>query len=508
MNKFESRYTLGVLMALLPCSVIAQEEAKKPHIILLMTDQHRFDAIGCVNDVVITPNIDRLAQDGNLFNAGYSSTPSSTPARASLITGMSPWAHGMLGYGRQSEDYDYTMAKMLKSAGYNTLALGKMHFYPQNNTQGFDVVLNDESGRVESRFFMSDYRKWFNNVALGMNPDETGVGWNSHVAKTYALDENLHPTKWLGDVAVDAIKGYNSVNPLLLKVSFARPHSPYDPPTKYLKMYDGKDIPAPIIGDWVPQSWIDTTTPNDDRSDAIGNFGVEYAKKARRHYYASITFVDEQIGRIVAELKAKDMYDNALIVFISDHGDMLGDHHLWRKTYALEGSAAIPFIVKTPNSVDRDVKRGEEIDKPVEIRDVLPTFLDVADVEQPSQMDGSSIIPLISDNDATWREYIDLEHSRAYWHTNYWMALTDGKMKYVWFRTSGEEQLFDLEKDPYEKRELSKDKKYNNTLSKMRDAMVEHLSVRGEEWVKDGELILSDKSVIYSKNFPKKLDNN
>lgn len=507
MEQITSNYTLGLVAAItiLPCPLLAQESEQKPNIILIMTDQQRFDAMGCVNETVITPNLDKIAKEGNLFSAAYTSTPSSTPARAGLLTGMSPWSHGMLGYGRQAANYEYTMPRMLGEAGYNTLALGKMHFFPQNNKHGFDVVLYDESGRVDDSLFMSDYRKWFNNVAFGQNPDLTGVGWNSHVAKTYSLAEELHPTKWLGDVAVDAIKGYSSDDPLFLKVSFARPHSPYDPPVRLLNMYDTREIPAPIVGDWVPDSWVANNDPNENLNAAIGNFGDDYTKNSRKHYYASITFIDEQIGRIINELKQQQMYDNSLIIFISDHGDMLGDHHLWRKTYAYEGSAAIPFIIKLPKGMERTVKAGDEIEYPVEIRDILPTFLDVSNTKQPEKMDGRSMLPLLQSKSPEWREFIDMEHSTAYWSTNYWMALTDGKIKYVWFRVSGEEQLFDLVSDPYEQKNLVSESKYSQKLKDLRNAMVEHLSVRGDEWVKDGELVLGDKVVVYGDNFPKNL---
>lgn len=476
---------------------------KNPNIILIITDQQRFDALGSVNPSVISPNLDKLALDGNLFSNAYSSTPSSTPARAGLITGMSPWNHGMLGYGVQAEKYEFTMPQLLSDAGYNTMGLGKMHFHPQRNTQGFDMLIIDESGRVQDNYFISDYRQWFNNVAYGLNPDETNIGWNSHKAGVYKLDEELHPTQWTGDVAVNAINGYNSDKPLFLKVSFARPHSPYDPPKRVLDMYDNMDIPVPSVGEWVCEEWRSQSDTTANLDAAIGAFGDEYAKRSRRHYYASITFVDEQVGRIVDALKDRDMYEDTFIIFLSDHGDMLGDHNLWRKTYAYEGSAAIPFIVKLPANRKSLYTKGEEIEYPVEIRDILPTMLELCNIDQPEIMDGCSLIPLLEESNPKWREYIDLEHSRAYWDTNYWMSLTDGKIKYIWFRATGEEQLFDLERDPYEVKDLSTNTKYKKQLNELRDRLTQHLSVRGKDWVENGVLKVTSKSIVYGDNFPK-----
>ncbi len=474
-----------------------------PNIILIMTDQQRGDALGCTGDgTVITPHLDSLAAAGYNFTAAYSSTPSSTPARAGLLTGCSPWNHGMLGYGNQAEKYPYEMPSMLKDAGYSALAVGKMHYYPQFNTHGFDLVLFDESGRHTTEYFESDYRKWFRTRCFGENPDKTGITWNEHRASAYKLPEELHPTRWTGDMAVEMIEGYRQDKPLFLKVSFARPHSPYDPPRRFLDMYEGCTAPSPAIGDWEPEEWRELKDPASDKAAFIGNFGEEYARNSRIHYYANITFIDEEIGRILNALKEKGMYDNSLIIFISDHGDMLGDHFLWRKTYAYEGSSAIPFIVKMPEGYGTAVPAGSKIDAPVELRDVLPTFLDITGSEQPESMDGMSVLPLICSVDPSWREYIDLEHARIYWNGNSWTALTDGHTKYIWHCATGKEQLFDLDSDPGENRDLSGDRRYRKLLEKMRSAMVSHLSVRGPEWVKGGKLVIRTGKYIYGPNFP------
>lgn len=501
----KTQYLLGMgLGSLLAVNAYAQNN-KPPHVILLMTDQQRFDAMGCAgNEAVITPNIDRLAQDGNLFSLGYSSVPSSTPARAGLVTGMSPWRHGMLGYGDEAERYAHEFPREMKNLGYSAIGVGKMHWYPQWNKRGLDVLLSDESGRAMTPDYMSDYRKWFNLHAFGLNPDSTGLGWNAHGASLYKLPEELHPTTWTGQTAVEMIRNYQSEKPLYIKISFARPHSPYDPPKRvYDKYANAPEPPAPVVGDWVPQEWKDKNDPIAEPDAAVGNFGEEYAKNSRRHYYASITFVDEQLGMIIDELKKKGIYDNALIFFVSDHGDMLGDHHMWRKTYAYEGSTRVPFIVKLPKGMKNCYKPGEVItDKLVELRDVLPTAIDIANGKQPETMDGKSLLPIFENRDCEWRKYLDLEHSHCYFADDSWCALTDGNMKYIYFYNKGEEQFFDLKKDPYETKNLIEAKKYRKDLAVFRQAMIDHLSVRGEEWVKDGKLQVIKKATLYGKNFP------
>lgn len=476
----------------------------QPNIIFIITDQHRADALGCAgNDRIITPNIDALAAEGFFFSNAYSSTPSSTPARSGLLTGLSPWHHGMLGYGRVAEHYKYELPGMLSHCGYITLGIGKMHWYPQNALHGFDATILDESGRVESPYFMSDYRKWFQTVAPGKNPDETGIGWNDHGASEYKLPEEVHPTVWTGDMAVSTINHYDGSKPLFLKVSFARPHSPYDPPKRVLDMYNDIDMESPAKGEWSKDIGKNIVSPEQNPEAAFAQLGDEYAKNSKKHYYASISFIDEQVGRIVKALKAKGLYENTVICFTSDHGDMMGDHNHWRKTYAYEGSSAIPYIVKFPQNFETVKKRGSKIDNPVELRDFLPTLVELAGGDIPSDIDGASLVSLVTEEKPSWRRWIDLEHATCYSDDNYWCALTDGKLKYIWFLRTGKEQLFDLVKDPKETNDVSEDRKYSKDMKELREAMIEHLKERGEEWVKDGKLVTRKTTMLYSPNFPK-----
>lgn len=480
------------------------QKKEMPNIIFIMTDQQRGDAIGCSgNDKIITPNIDSLAEDGYLFNNAYTSTPSSTPARAGLLTGMSPWKHGMLGYGVVAEHYRYEMPQMLTDLGFLSIGIGKMHWTPQNALHGFKATILDESGRVESKYFMSDYRKWFQTVGPGKNPDATGIIWNEHAAGVYKLSEDLHPTKWTADVAINTISNYDGTSPLFLKISFARPHSPYDPPKRLLEKYKNIEMEGPAKGDWSKNIGKNLKDPKVEICAAFGQFGDEYVKNSKKHYYASVTFIDEQIGRIIKVLKDKGMYDNSIICFTSDHGDMMGDHNHWRKTYAYEGSAAIPYIIKFHKTLKTLKTKGSVIDYPVELRDFLPTFLDVIGCNIPKEIDGKSLLPLIKKRKPYWRKWIDLEHATAYSNDNYWTALTDGKIKYIWFLHTGEEQLFDLVNDPKESKDVSKDLRYKSQLEELRNAMIEHLSERGEDWVKDGKLVIRNKTMLYSPNYPK-----
>jgi len=480
-------------------SAVAQ--SRKPNILYLMTDQHRGDGLGCAgNKVIKTPHLDSIAKDGVLFSSAYSSTPSCTPARSAILTGLSPWHHGMIGYDRVAEKYPFELPSALRDAGYYVFGIGKMHWHPQRNLRGYHKILLDESGRAETPGFVSDYRLWFKEQTPDLDPDATGIGWNDYRAKAYALPERLHPTRWTADTAVDFIEKYGRSVPFMLKVSFARPHSPYDPPQRFIDMYNEDDMPAPAVGDWAARY-----APHDEPPKSSlwqGDLGVEQAKKSRRAYYGSVTFIDEQIGRILAALKKRNLYDNTLIIMFADHGDMLGDHHLWRKTYAYEGSARIPMLLRWPKSMGMDNQRGRTLPQPVELRDVLPTFLDAAEAPIPDHLDGRSMLELVRGNTKNWRPYIDLEHSMCY-NKDHWNALTDGKFKYIYYAFDGREELFDLSNDPNELHDLSPEPAHKSKLLQWRQNMVEHLSERGEPFVSGGKLTIRKDRLLYSPHFPK-----
>jgi len=476
---------------------------KRPNILLLMADQHRADCIGADgNRAIRTPNLDRIAAQGVRFRCAYTSTPSCTPARAGLLTGLSPWHHGMLGCGRVAERYSSEMPRMLREAGYHTLGIGKMHYSPQRNLHGFHETILDESGRVESPGFVSDYRQWFRREAPDLDPDATGIGWNAYEAKPYALPERLHPTVWTGDRAVEFLRGYDREDPWFLKVSFARPHSPYDPPERLFKIYENADIPKASVGAWAERyAQRGASLPPDTWR---GDLGEAQVRRSRQGYYGSVTFVDEQIGRILEVLEERGGLEQTLILYTADHGDMTGDHHLWRKTYAYEASARIPMLARWPGEF-LSAERGRALAQPVELRDVLPTFLDAAGAAaDEKRFDGRSLLDLVRGKTAGWRPWIDLEHDVCYSPENHWNALTDGRFKYIYHAFDGRQQLFDLASDPGEVRDLADDPAHAAALRQWRGRMVAHLSERGPPFVVGGDLAPRPQRMLYSPNYPGK----
>jgi arylsulfatase A-like enzyme len=217
---------------------------------------------------------------------------------------------------------------------------------------------------------------------------------------------------------------------------------------------------------------------------------------------AAISFLDEQIGHIILTLEEKGELENTFIIISSDHGDMMGDHHLWRKSYAYEGSAGVPMIIRWPENLNILANRGQVINELVELRDILPTFLDIAGIPVPQEMDGMSMLDLIRGKKDDWRKVLDMEHGVCYWSENSWTGLTDATYKYIYFNATGEEQLFNLESDPKEELNLAQKKEFKKILLGWRKKMIDHLSERGEPWVVNNELGVFSDEIKYSPNYP------
>ncbi|NUQ01247.1 MAG: arylsulfatase [Armatimonadetes bacterium] len=462
---------------------------QRPNIILITTDQQRGDSLSCDgNPCCETPFLDDLASQGARFPHAYTSVPSCIPARTGLYTGMAPWNHGQLGMvGLTDREYPHTMAGELTAAGYQTRAVGKLHVYPQRKQWGFQHVLLDESSRRESATFISDYHQWFEEHKDGpYGYRDHAIDWNSWMARPSHLPEHLHPTSWTSLEGRRFLSNRDETKPFFLYLSFARPHSPYDPPQPYFDQYDRRDdISLPVVGDWagIYEGGARRDDPNAWRADR----SLAERRRARVGYYGSVTHIDHQIGLFLYELSALGLLDNSLIVFTSDHGDMVGDHHLWRKTYAYEGSARVPFIVRPPRSLG--LEPGQVIDQTVELRDVMPTLLEAAGVEIPGTVDGASVLPLLRGETAGWRDYIHGEHCTCYSPMQENHYVTDGHEKLIWLPRLDRVQFFNLDEDPLEEHDRAADPAYAERCERWRQRLIAELLPR-EDGLTDGERLL------------------
>jgi choline-sulfatase len=479
---------------------------KKINILFLMGDQHRGDRIGADGATWIkTPQLDKLAGEGVLFTKAYTSVPSCLPARTAILTGMSPWQSGQLGY-KNIPEYRYELPEMFTDAGYRTHAVGKNHFTPMRNTHGYQTVELEEAWHTKlNDTAKCDYTTWFEDNVPGEDINASGLHYTDHRGGVvFPFEDKYHATHWTADRAVHFLENYEGEKPWLLKVSFQRPHPPFDPPKRWLDYYKDIDIPKAKVSPWAEKKYGQKTgLLNDLKNPTSGNFPEDEIDASRRAYYAAISFVDEQLGRVLEALESRGELENTLIIYTADHGDMMGDQHMWRKCRPYEGSARIPMIIRWPESMRMKAERGQVRAELVELRDVLPTFLDAAGMPKPAVMDGESMLDILEDK--PWRDMLDLEHAQIYEKDNAWVALTDGRYKYVYFTLTGQQQLFDLGTDPYEMNDLASDELYTENKSfvnEWRKRMIKHLAIRGEDWVEDGDLRVQHKTIYYGTNLP------
>ena len=464
----------------------------QPNLILIICDQLRADTVGAYgNPCVQTPNIDALAAAGTRFDHAYSAVPSCLPARACLMTGQNQWNAGILGMGRGQgqvpNDYPHTLAGELTAAGYQTHMVGKGHFHPMQSPMGFESTELDEAGRGAVVDFEDDYRRFFReNAPPHITPEDHGVDWNSWHARPWHTEEYLHPTAWTGTRAIEWLKQRDTSRPFFLNISFDRPHSPYVPPQAYWDQYINSPTRPAVIGDWA--ACHDDPAEAADPNAWRGRMTPEQIHRARAGYYGDCSFIDTQVGRLRNWMRRfdREASRNTWIIFTSDHGDMLGDHNLWRKTYAYEGSTRIPMIVTPPMAKGRpEVGIANPV---VELRDVMPALLDAAGVACPATVDGQSLLQLMNGQDSGWRDYLHGEHCTCYAEEQEMQFVTDGHRKFIWLPRVDSRQFFDLDKDPDECHDLINDPTRQDEIALWQQRLTDELAARDCGWVVDGNL--------------------
>ena len=418
---------------------------------------------------------------------------------------MSQKSHGRVGYeDGVSWNYKNTIASEFSKAGYHTQCIGKMHVYPERNLCGFhNIMLHDgylhfarnKEGKASTQIEQcDDYLKWFREKK-GHNVDliDIGLDCNSWVSRPWGYEENLHPTNWVVNESIDFLRRRDPSKPFFLNMSFVRPHSPLDPPKFYFDMYKDEELPEHLMGDWANKE--DEENRGKDINCVKGIINKKALKRAKAAYYGSITHIDHQIGRFLIALSEYGELNNTIFLFVSDHGDMMGDHNWFRKGIPYEGSTRVPFFIYDPGNLLKG-KKGKVFDEVLELRDIMPTLLDFANISIPDSVEGLSLKDLIEERNSTWREYIHGEHSFGEDSNHYIVTKRD---KFLWFSQRGEEQYFDLEKDPKELTNLINSEEYKERIDYLRKILIKELEGR-EEGYTDGNKLLKGHPVSTLKH--------
>ena len=449
---------------------------KKNNLLLITTDQQRFDTLAALGNAhIYTPHLDWLCDEGIAFTRAYSDCPICMPARATLMTGRHGYSLGLTGNDTAVLPLaaNPTLPGLLTQAGYQTRAQGKMHFHPIRANYGFEHM----------ELPMDYYRECGRHPHEGL-PKEHGVGENETTPVISTVDEAHSLTHWTIRRSIDFLETRDEARPFFLWTSFAKPHPPFDPCANYWALYDRRAVPEPVVGDWsrtvaaTPQGYLQSTYG----LNSVYRMSPDQIRDMRRAYYACITQIDYQLGLLFARLREMQLLENTWIVFTSDHGDMLGDHHMGAKSLFLEGSAHVPLIVRPPTALWPGLPQGgRRVDRLVDLADVLPTLLAAAGVESPAGVEGTDLMLMAGPTPPAERTFI------GHCADRYFCVMREG-FKYQWTSAGGAELLFDLATDPYEQRNLVAEQAQRGRLEESRRTLAMHLERHAPALVEQGTL--------------------
>ena len=382
-----------------------------------------------------------------------------------------------------------TMAQTFRDAGYQAYAVGKLHVYPQRDRIGFDDVILEEEGRLQYGV-MDDYELYLAEQGLTGRRFHHGMSNNEYSTRPWHLPEETHVTNWATREMARMVKRRDPTKPSFWYLSYSHPHPPLVPLSIYLDIY--RDIPVddPNVGSWCnaeakPPFCLQANYHRNAKLTADQN------RAARRSFYALCTHIDHQLRVLIGTLREEAILDNTVICFTSDHGDMLGNHNMLAKRLFYEESANIPMIlVGTEGGRRLDYNLVDN--RIVGWKDVMPTLLDLAGIEIPNAVEG---ISMIGDKKRDWLYGEVGEDAFAT------RMIHDGRFKLIYYSTGNFFQLFDIESDPHEMKDLSDSPDHTDTLERLTDLLISQIYGSDEAWVTEGKLRgLPDREFIPGPN--------
>ena len=455
----------------LPCIVILQlipllsTAAPHPNIILLISDDQRPDTIAALgNDIIQTPNLDTLVKLGTTFTRATCANPLCVPARAELLSGQTGFRNGVHPPSNKPDLAHTTLPQALSNGGYNTYWVGKWMIAGRPSTRGFQESLGlfgsgkrpiepqyDAAGRA-----VTGYRGWMFQTDDRQLFPEQGVGLTPDIESKFA------------DAAIEFINR-KSNKPYFMQVNFTAPHDPLLNPPDWEDTYSAKDMPLPV--NFRGKHPFDHG--NFSGRDEMLNPWPRKKKDIQRDlatYYRVISYMDQQIGRILDAIKQTDPdLNNTVIIFTSDHGLALGSHGLMGKQNMYEHTIGIPLLFAGAN-----IPRGEQRPAQCYLRDLYPTICELAGVEVLPAVEATSLMPILRNELKEVYPFII-----GYYHDKQRMIRMQN-WKYIYYPALKREQLFHLISDPYEMRDLSNSKRTLNVKTQLREEMIVWLQNHGD----------------------------
>ena len=438
---------------------------KHPSILFLVADEYRHDCLGVEGHPIIkTPNFDRLATGGVRFTEAYAASPVCSPSRATLFTGRYPQIHGVRSNNLPFAAGEVTLPQILRANGYTTGIVGKIHL--QGYRDWFDYNQIDTAGNSpEYREFLHDNGKTIQgsaNVAAVkeslVKPDRTPLRIGTSV-----LPEYLYPEVWEADRAIDFLKKQKGQEkPWFLYLSMLKPHSEFVIPAPFDTMYPAKDMPLPrtfkpnmpmprdfrAAGEDELAGRKTKGKSNPRRDNGPGSPGrlfindPDILREVIGHYYGAVTLVDKHMGRVIAAMEQLGFGDDTIVLFTSDHGNMLGERNRMFKAVMYESSARVPMLCRGPG-----VPAGKVIDAPFDNSAVMPTLLELAGLPIPAGVQGKSLVPLMQGKGPGPEAAYSYLSDKMVRHGDY-------KLIVPLDRKGGSPELYNVVKDPDEQENL------------------------------------------------------
>ena len=455
---------------------------KRPNILHFFTDQQRFDTIRATgNPVIRTPNLDRICAEGTAFTSAYSSCPVCVPARCSMIYGQYPHNTGCYDNNfAMPEDGRKSLMGELTDAGYRTHGIGKCHFTPEANAlRGFESRQTQEEGRKSPD--EDDYLTYMHGKGYDYICDPHGVrGEMYYVPQPFQMPQEVHPTNWIGDQSVKFIEeNGDSDRPWYLFSSFIHPHPPFCPPNPWHKLYRAPLMPLPNV----PQDAesLHTYINKVQNRYKYRDQGIDQnlMRNIRAYYFAIISFIDYQVGRVLDMLEKTGQLDNTLIVYTADHGEHLGDYNCFGKRSMHDSCARVPMLARLPGRFDA----GAVCTDPVSLVDVFPTVLSAAGISGTDHdLDGQDLAEVATGTSS--RETVFYHYQKG---PQAVYTAVNKRWKYTYSAPDDKEFLFDRVEDPRETRNKAGISFLREDLADMRRTTLEHSRTGGEEEALDGE---------------------
>jgi choline-sulfatase len=438
---------------------------KKPNILLIEADQMAVFPLNFYNPQgqAITPNLSALAREGVVFENAYCNSPLCSPSRASKFTGRLPTSHQVWGNGAELPSETPTLMHFLRSSGYRTACSGKCHFVGADQMHGFDRRLTTDM--YPSNFDWSidwdpevDHRPGTSVQKLSVSG---ACRTNNQIL--YDSEVQFRAIEFLRYEALEQPK-----SPFFLHVSYTQPHDSYQSVPKFLDQYKNIDIEMPRINQECIQNPITDSLAIHHGIDQFPPT-TERIRASREAYYAMITHLDEYVGEIVAELKLLGLYEETMIIFTSDHGDMMGERNMWFKRTFWEHSIKVPLVFHQPSQL-----KPRRVTEVVTLADLCPTLSEIGGAKEASlewgSTDSASFSKLLKGTTQTWRNSASIQYFGPGIETP-WFAIRKGDFKYAYIHGWGG-ILINLVDDPDEVQNLSETTAQAEILSELHYLLV------------------------------------